>query len=96
VGTFSWAPIREGGSAMRWTMVILLAAAFVAAGCERESPSEPILEDPVTSMSLAVDMCRDVPGWQALGYKNLGHVTDMDRIFENPAPLFANTVREGG
>jgi hypothetical protein len=57
---------------MRWTMLILLAAAFVAAGCERESPSEPILEDPVASMSLTRDHCRTDPGWQALGYTNLG------------------------
>jgi surface protein len=57
---------------MRWTMLILLAAAFVAAGCERESPSEPILEDPVASMSLTRDQCRTDPGWQALGYTNLG------------------------
>jgi surface protein len=57
---------------MRWTILILLTAAVVAAGCERESPSEPTLEDPVASMSLTTDMCRTDPGWQALGYKNLG------------------------
>jgi surface protein len=57
---------------MQRALLTLLAAAVVAAGCERESLSEPILEGPVASMSLTRDQCRTDPGWQALGYTNLG------------------------
>jgi surface protein len=76
---------------MRWTMLILLAAAFVSAGCERESPSEPILEDPVASMSLTRDHCRTDPGWQALGYTNLGQCIRFVQTGEDTRVSFRTT-----
>jgi surface protein len=76
---------------MRWTMLILLAAAFVSAGCERESPSEPILEDPVASMSLTRDHCRTDPGWQALGYTNLGQCIRFVQTGEDTRASFRTT-----
>lgn len=60
---------------MRSPILIVLAAALTAAGCELRSPSEPILEYQAPAMAvigITMDMCRGEPGWNALGFKNLG------------------------
>jgi surface protein len=61
---------------MQKTMLTLVAAVIVAAGCERPTISEPIIPDVPAALSadvaLSGGMCTSDPGWQALGYRNLG------------------------